>query len=47
MPKKKIKIRQKARVKKRNEQKDTLKQMPIKSVIPDNGSTLKLRLKKK
>ena len=44
----KIKVSQKARVRKKSEQpKDTLKEAPVKNVLPTNGITFKVKLRKK
>jgi hypothetical protein len=45
--KRKLRVRQKASVRKKGEGKDSLKQMPTKRVLPDNGATLKVKLRKK
>lgn len=46
--KRKIKVSQKARVVKKGEQpKDTIPQMPIKKIVPDNGATFKIKLRRK
>ena len=44
----KIKVSQKARVRKKSEQtKDTMPQMPIKKIVPDNGATFKIKIRRK
>jgi hypothetical protein len=46
--KRKIKLSQRARVRKKNEEKnDTMPQMPIKKIVPDNGATFKIKLRRK
>jgi hypothetical protein len=45
--KRRVRIKQKAQVRKKGEGRDSLKQMPTKRVLPDNGATLKVKLRKK
>ena len=46
--KRKVKVSSQARVRKKNDVKnDTLPQIPIKRVIPDNGVTFKVKVRKK
>lgn len=46
--KRKVSVSTKAKVLKKSEQpKDTLPQMPIKKIIPDNGATFKIKIRRK
>ena len=46
--KRKVKIKTGAQIKKKDSVRvDTLPQMPVKKVVPDNGATFKVKIRKK